>query len=178
MELKLTGQNSVSSILYWLLNIIWYFVAIGSIIFLIFISFVIITPPSDTKHVPIVSSVSSQINNYVINEAQPPEDIRDWENFLRLPLMVRVLGIIYCILILITLLQIIKKFRLLFKQFSNQIFFSDENITIISTTSKLCIVISILTLNVIVFLSGIALLIISDVFKKGYVIQIENDLTI
>lgn len=106
------------------------------------------------------------------------KDYQDWVMFSNLPLAVRILVLPYFGGILVLLILIIKKARLLFNNFKNDLVFSKNNVQIISRMSRLIIVFSLFTFSLSTLLVSVVLLLLCEIIKNGTVLQEEQELTI
>ena len=112
------------------------------------------------------------------NNRKSDKDKRDWEQFKRLPLIVKILIIPYVEAVLILLLAIFKRSRYLFLNFRNDIVFNRNNVPLISKISKLNIWFSILTFSFSSLLVSLFLFMLCEIINNGAVLQEEHDLTV
>jgi uncharacterized metal-binding protein len=94
------------------------------------------------------------------------------------PLIGKILILPYFGVVVVFLLQIIKKAQQLFNNFKNDLVFNKSNVMLISKISKLLIVFSILTFNFSSLLVSVLLFMICEIFKKGTTLQEEHDFTV
>lgn len=169
--MKYLGKKSLSSFLSRLLHVSWYVVLAVSIIAVVIGLMILFSTPVEDP----AASGFAKVNFCVFNELKNDED---WETIKNLPLVVRILMLLYFGPCVVLLLQIIKKSQHLFTNFKNDIVFSKSNVSNISKISKLLIGFSIITFNFSSLLVSIILLILCEIFKNGTALQEEHDLTV
>jgi uncharacterized metal-binding protein len=101
-----------------------------------------------------------------------------WKEMYSWPLIGKILILPYFGVVVVFLLQIIKKAQQLFNNFKNDLVFNKSNVMLISKISKLLIVFSILTFNFSSLLVSVLLFMICEIFKKGTTLQEEHDFTV
>lgn len=169
--MKYLGKKSLSSFFSALLNVSWYIVIIVSVLGIVVGSYIIFASPVDAPG----ETALSQVNYEIFKELQKEEDWQDVRNF---PVFVRGLFIPYFMVVVFFLLKILKKGRKLFKNFKNDVVFNKENVSLLGELSRLLIIFSIMTFNFSSLLLAVILLILSDIFKDGTILQEEYDLTV
>jgi hypothetical protein len=102
----------------------------------------------------------------------------DFDKFNRLPLIVKILMFPYFWVIVVFLLKLIRRSQQLFKNFSNSVLFNRSNVDLLTTISKLNIVVSILTFSFSSLLASLFLFMVCEIFKNGTMLQEEHDLTV
>ncbi|MDH5637144.1 MAG: hypothetical protein OEZ04_01485 [Nitrospinota bacterium] len=173
--MKLLGEKSLSSILSKLLHVLLYVVPVASI----FIAFILSTIFfSDLKEDPSVSCYA-QFKHELFSDLKG--DDKEWQEMKKMRDLhpaIRVLAISLLGVYIALLFQIIRKSKLIFDNFRNNIVFSHKNVLILSGLTKLVIIFSIISANFSSLLLGIILLILTDILKNGTALQEEHDLTI
>lgn len=169
--MKYFGKKSFSSVLSVIFHIAWYFLLVFSIAAIaagIFMAFFV---------APFEQFINSHFSCFHANFND-----KDWQEFKKIPLYLKFIFmpfvISYFIAITVLMLKILKKSRLLFNNFKNDILFNKGNVIIISKVSRMLIVYSILTFNFSSLIIGILLLIVCAIFKNGTALQEEQDLTV
>lgn len=170
--MKYLGDKSLSSVLYRVLHVSWYFVLFGAISISFFIMVGMFSAPVEEPGATPMSQMKFELFNEMKKDAQA------WEFFTKAPVAAKVAALFYMGALAVLLLQILKKGRLVFQNFKKNIVFNEENVRTISAGSKLLVVFSIMTFNIPSLLVACILLILSDVFKNGAVLQSEHDLTV
>lgn len=164
--MKYLGEKSLSSFLSGFCHICWYVVLVSAIICGLFGSYFFLTPPQDPTIVKIAAFLEWNHQN------------EDWVAFMSLPLALRLLLLPYFIAIVVLILRLIKTAEHLFTNFKKNIVFHASNVSIIATLSKLLIAFSIFTFNLSSLIVSLLLLLLSEIFKKGTVLQDEHDFTV
>lgn len=90
----------------------------------------------------------------------------------------KILMIVRTIIIVPTILILINKIKVLFFNMSHNKIFIMQNIIHLESISKLVLLLSIISLNILSFLISIILWILVAVFRQGTELQEENDLTV
>lgn len=168
--MKYLGEDSLSSVLGTILHVAWYVILVGTILCFIAGTGFIIVSSMDINH-----EAAEMLQTELQKEMQTDEDLR---NFINLPIGVKFLMLPYLGVVVFFLLKIVRKARALFENFKKNDVFSTSNVEIITSLSKLVIIFSILSFNIASLITGIVLLILSDIFKNGAMLQEEHDLTI
>jgi hypothetical protein len=101
-----------------------------------------------------------------------------WKEMYTWPLAGKILLYPYFAVFSVVLLQIIKKSQQLFANLKNDVVFNKNNVSVISTISKLSIVFSILTFSFTSLLISILMFTLCEIIKKGTKLQEEHDLTV
>lgn len=177
--MKYFGKKSLSSWLSVILHFSWYvtlvFTIIAPIIALIVILFS--TPLGDQVLKEIAKS-NIAISSADFAQSMDTKEAKDWEEFKKWPLAVKLLILPYLVTVMVFLLQIIKKSQQLFTNFKNDIVFNKSNVQLISKISKLLIIFSIITFSFSSLLISIVLLLFCEIIKNGTVLQEEQELTV
>ncbi|MBL8026862.1 MAG: hypothetical protein JNL74_10655, partial [Fibrobacteres bacterium] len=150
--MKYFGKKSLSSVMSTVLNISWILSIIACVIAPFFATFIIFfsTPAGESFMINAAKKYSEkpidscQINNELYGEYSE-KDRKDWAMFKSLPLPIKLLIIPYFGSVLVLLLLIIRKSRILFANFKNDVVFNMNNVQLIATISKLLIPFSIIT---------------------------------
>lgn len=169
--MKYLGKKSLSSFLSVLSQISWYVVLAGSIFTVIWGGILMFTEPVEDP----TGSIFAKINYYSFYLIRNDSDLPTLKD---LPFFLRMVILPYGIIIMVLLLQILKKSQYIFANFTSNTVFTSNNMNIISQISKLVIWFSILTFNFSSLFVGLILLILCEIFKNGTVLQEEHDLTI
>jgi len=138
----------------------------------VLVGIIFISTPFGSSLVPIAGTCD--MNSFGVN----PTDAKDWDTFRNLPMLTRLVIIPYFIILAYLALKIIRKARILFANFANDIVFNKSNVDLISKMSKLTIAISILSFSFASLLIGIVLLLVCELIRTGTSLQDEIDLTI
>jgi hypothetical protein len=166
--MKYFGEKSFSSVMSVVLKVFWYVVLVLSIITAL-IGVVVLFAGS------IDSSINAEIAKGVCMNSK---DLKDWQEFQSLPIILKIFMMPYFGVLVVLLLKIIKKARQLFVNFKNNILFNESNALIISNIAKLNIWFAILTFNFSALLASIFLLMLCEIIKNGTMLQEEHDLTV
>jgi flagellin-like protein len=181
--MKYFGPKSLSSIMSTILLVAWVIVLAGTIIAPIVLSGVIFfsTPTGEGIGEAIVSGkfcgrehVEIDRKDYKIKD----KDRAEWNEFKKMPLGVKFLILPYVVTVMVLLLHIIKRARLLFTNFKNNIVFNKSNVLLISTLAKLLIAYSIITFSFSSLLLSVVLLLLCEIIKSGTTLQEELELTV
>jgi hypothetical protein len=177
--MKYFGKKSLSSLLSGILHVFWYVVLVGSIIAAVIgIAIILFSTPLGDPVRTEIAKCNSNISVLDFQNSMDYNDKKDWEVFKNLPLVVKFLILPYFGAFAVLLLQIIKKSRLLFTNFKNDIVFNKINAIIILNISKLNIGFSIITFNFSLLLVSVLLFMLCEIFKRGSALQEEHDLTV
>lgn len=170
--MKYFGKKSLSSVMSVVLRVLWYVTLLATILAPFLAALII--------YLATFNGEPGSPGNIVCDPTSDMSaaDAKDWTMFSELPFAVKFLILPYFGSFLILLLAIIKKARLLFGNFRNDIVFNKSNVTIISKISKLTIVIAVLSLSITSFLIGIVLLLLCEIVKSGTTLQEEMDFTV
>lgn len=168
--MKYFGKKSVSSFLSSFLNVSWYIVLVFSIIATVFGIFMIYISFGD--HTSEFAKCDVSIFE------MDGKDKEEWETFKNLPVVVKFLIMPYFAVVVVFLLKIIKKSQYLFANFKNDIVFNRSNVFIISTISKMNIVLSIITFSFSSLLISLFLFMLCEIIKNGTALQEEHDYTV
>lgn len=174
--MKYLGKTSLSSLLFWFMYVSWYVVLIGGLFIGCILMVAMFSAPVETAPLKPLAAPVLQFKYELFHEIKKNE--KAWQFFTATPAVIKVLVLIWMAAAAGLMLTIIKKARYVFKNFRDNIVFNDENVRTITKASKLLVWFSIMTFNFSSLLVSIILLIISDVFKNGAVLQHEHDLTI
>lgn len=139
---------------------------------IVLVGIIFISTPYGSSLVPI--SGTCDLNALGVN----PADAKDWSTFSNLPMLTKLVIIPYFFALSYLALKIIRKARLLFVNFANDIVFNKNNVDLILKISKLTIAISILSFSFASLLIGIVLLLVCELIRTGTSLQDEIDLTI
>jgi len=139
---------------------------------MVLVGIIFISTPYGSNLVPIAGTCD--MNSFGVN----PTDAKDWNTFRNLPILVKLFIIPYFFALAYLALRIIRKTRILFANFANDIVFNKSNVELISIISKLTIAISILSFSFPSLLIGIVLLLVCELIRTGTSLQEEIDLTI
>lgn len=142
------------------LNITWYVVLIGAIGGGLFLFAMLLLPLGG------------------ITEAVELADDPDWQRMYNLPLALKILMVPYFVALVVLLLKIIRKSRVLFQNFRDDVVFRPSNVDLIREIGKIMIVLSILTFHLDTLIVSLLLLLLCEVFKTGTSLQEEHDLTV
>lgn len=160
--MKYLGEKSLSSLFSLLLNLSWYLIIFVFIIGLVFgVIFLFFTSTDAQCMIEIAKGFQTE-----------PKCI------VNLPVILKILILVYFSVVIVLTLQILKKSHKLFNNFKNNIVFNKSNVFIISKISKLLIVYAVLTFDFSTLLVSILMLILCEIFKNGTALQEEHDLTI
>jgi hypothetical protein len=166
--MKYFGKKSLSSAVSRILHVFWYVVLVGSII----TAFLLIL---NMFNISFGDPITSEIAKF---NGMDNKDKESWEEFKNIPFFLKFIIFPYFGAFVVLVLQIIKKSRLLFINFKNDIVFNKSNAVIISTISKLNIVLAIITVNFSSLLASVLLFMLCEIFKKGSALQEEHDFTV
>jgi len=166
--MKYFGKKSVSSVISIILNVSWYLVLVMAVVGVIAISAIIFSPQ-------IQNFISSEMAKDAVKNAK---DLAEWNEFMSVPLFVKMLIFPYGIAVVTFLLLIIRKSRSLFENFRNDVVFNAGNVQIIAAANKLLIVFSIITFNFSGLFTCVLLLMLGEIFKNASALQEEHDLTV
>jgi len=171
--MKYFGKKSLSSVMAVVMQILNYVVLAVTIVAPIaLVGIIFMSTPSGSALIPIGGTCG--MNSFGAN----PTDARDWETFRNLPMLTKLIIIPYFFALVYLALKIIRKTRVLFANFANDIVFNKSNVELISKISKLTIAISILSFSFASLLIGIVLLLVCELIRTGASLQEEIDLTI
>jgi hypothetical protein len=166
--MKYFGEKSVSSVMSTVLRVSWFVVLIFSII-----------AASIGLLIIFASSIDNSINAEIVKGAcVDGKDLKDWQEFRNLPLIVKLFMMPYFGVLVVLLLKIIKEARQLFFNFKNNVLFNESNAQIISKIAKLNIWFAVLTFNFSALLASLFLLMLCEIIKNGTMLQEEHDLTV
>lgn len=169
--MKYFGKKSLSSFLSGFLHVFWYVVLVISIITGVIGAIIMFSiPPGD--------NVVSEIAKGNFHICGMDFKSKDWAEFKNLPLAIKIIMLPYFGVIVVLLLQIIKKSQHLFTNFKNDILFNKSNVLILSKISKLNIGFSILTIDISSLLVSLFLFMLCEIFKSGTALQEEHDYTV
>jgi len=169
--MKYLGKKSLSSLVYKLLQILWYIWLIATIIMpFIVVDILFFGPVEDSAAFGI-----EKIRFFIFNKLK---NDNDWHVIRNLSQALKIFIIFYGGVFMTVMLLIIKKGQQIFINFKNNIVFNEKNVLLISKISKLLIVYSIISFNFSSLLVSIILLILNDIIKNGTALQEEHDLTI
>lgn len=170
--MKYFGEKSLSSVLSGFLRIAWYLVLVGSVFMVAMIAAAVFSPA-------VQDLITAEMAKNAGGTASVPcKDVRDWQEFMKAPLVARIFVFPYLAAIIVLLLQIIRRSRTLFDNFRREIIFTMDNVAIIKNLTKLLIAFSIITFNVAGLLTCVMLLMLCEIMKSGAVLQEEHDLTV
>jgi hypothetical protein len=167
-RMKYFGEKSFSSVMSVILRVSWFVVLVLSIITAVMGVGIIVFSSLD-------SSTTAEI---VKGACADSKDLKDWEGFQNLPLIVKLFMLPYFGALAVLLLKIIKEARRLFVNFKNNVLFNESNALIISNIAKLNIWFAILTFNFSALLASLFLLMLCEIIKNGTMLQEEHDLTV
>jgi len=171
--MKYFGKKSLSSVMAVIMQVLNYVVLTAMIIApMVLVGIIFISTPYGSNLVPIAGTCD--MNSFGVN----PTDAKDWNTFRNLPILVKLFIIPYFFALAYLALRIIRKTRILFANFANDIVFNKSNVELISIISKLTIAISILSFSFPSLLIGIVLLLVCELIRTGTSLQEEIDLTI
>jgi len=162
-RMKYFGDKSLSSVVRVILNIAWWVVIAMSIFAVVVFAIMLFSKPEG-------NSVTAEIATWSNDSS--------WKEMYSWPLIGKILILPYFGVVVVFLLQIIKKAQQLFNNFKNDLVFNKSNVMLISKISKLLIVFSILTFNFSSLLVSVLLFMICEIFKKGTTLQEEHDFTV
>ncbi len=171
--MRFFGKKSLSSVISHVLNILWIPLLALAILAplagaaIVFFS----TPAGEAFGAEILQGDQTSC-------AMDPADAKDWLFFKNLPIALKFLIVPYFGANFGLLFLIVKKNRVLFRNFTDDIVLSKSNVLIISSISKLIIAFSVLTLSFASVLIGIVLLLLCEIVKMGASLQEEVDLTV
>jgi hypothetical protein len=157
------GEKSLSVWIYWVLQVSWYVVIVGSVSLMAFLAIAAFPEIGGTVSTMICESAKSD---------------HEWRDFVALPPYVKILVFPYLSLITFVLLKILTRSQNLFDNFRRNAIFTRDNANNLSKLSKLTIGFSIVTFNFSALLMSLILLLICEIFKNGTALQEEHDLTV
>ena len=161
--MKYFGKKSLSSVVSVILNVAWWVVIAMSIFAVVVFAIMLFIKPVE-------GNIAAEIAKWSNDSS--------WKEMYSWPLIGKVLILPYFGVVVVFLLQIIKKAQQLFNNFKNDLVFNKSNVMLISKISKLLIVFSILTFNFSSLLVSVLLFMICEIFKKGTTLQEEHDFTV
>lgn len=164
--MRYLGKKSLSSFLKGFCRVSWFAVLIMAVIAGVIGAYLAFTPVDDPLLVRIAGATGMDLGD------------KDWITFKNLPVAVRMLIFPWFIAVVVLTLEVIKKTRLLFANFTNNIVFDPANVQTIAKLGKLLIPFSILTVNISSLIVSFLLLLLCEIFKSGAVLQQEHDLTV
>jgi hypothetical protein len=164
--MKYLGEKSMSSFLSGLLKVGWYAVLAMAIIAGLVGAYLLFAPPNDLLIIKAAKSMELNLQD------------KDWIDFKKMPLIIRMFFMPYFITVVILILKLIKKARGLFENFKKDIVFDKSNVQIILSFSKLLIPFSVLTLDISSLMLSLFMFLLCEIFKNGTMLQEEHDLTI
>jgi hypothetical protein len=150
--MKYFGKKSLSSVISVILNLAWWVVIAMSIFAVVVFAIMLFSRPGG-------NSFATEIGTW--------SNDNSWKEMYSWPLIGKILILPYFGVVVVFLLQIIKKAQQLFNNFKNDLVFNKSNVMLISKISKLLIVFSILTFNFSSLLVSVLLFMICEIFKKG-----------
>jgi hypothetical protein len=169
--MKYFGKKSLSSFLSGFLHAFWYVVLVVSIITTVIGTIIMFS-------IPVGDNVVSEIAKGNLHICGIDYKLNNWEKIKNLSLALKIIMLPYFGVLVVLLLQIIKKSQQLFTNFKNDILFNKSNVLILSKISKLNIGFSILTFNLSSMLVAVFLLMLCEIFKSGAALQEEHDFTV
>ncbi len=162
------GEKSLSSWMNPILQTAWVLVLVSALGLSVLLAIALFpTPLSHTC----LATISESIR---LSRADDPE----WNEFLALPALTRVVVFPYLALLTVLMLLILRKARELFANFARDAIFRQENVALIGNTSKLLIAFSLFSLNFAALLVSLVLLVVGEILRNGTTLQDEQDLTV
>jgi hypothetical protein len=162
------GEKSLSSWMNPILQTAWVLVLVSALGLSVLLGLAMFpTPLSHTC----LATVSESIR---LSGANDPE----WNEFLALPALTRVVVFPYLALLTVLMLLILRKARALFANFARDAIFRQENVALIGNTSKLLIAFSLFSFNFAALLVSLVLLVVGEILRNGTTLQDEQDLTV
>jgi len=169
--MKYLGEKSLSSVLNILLNIIFYISIVVSVIFMVILFIIMfIEPVTDPNSIGI-----NQLNYKFFHEFRSDNKVWEMQKF---PLLAKIFILPYVLIVIGFIINIIRKSQQFFKNLRNNVVFIQTNVELLQNISKMVIIVSIMTLDFGSILIGLILLVLTEIFKNGTVLQEEQDLTV
>jgi hypothetical protein len=170
--MKYIGEKSVSSFLSSLLKVLWWVLLAAALIYMLIMAVNLFS-------IDLGDPITQGIND--LNMSETGENaflFLKWGQVEGWPVAGKVVVAIYWAACIVFALIVLKKVQLLFTNFKHDVVFDDRNVQLMSTISKLLIVVGILTWSFGTLAASILLLILCQVFKHGANLQEEHDLTV
>jgi hypothetical protein len=170
--MKYIGEKSLSSFLSTLLKIFWWVILAAAAIYVVIM---VVNLFSINAGDPVTKGINE------LNMSETGENaflFLKWGQVEGWPVAGKVVVVAYWAACIVLSLIVLKKVQQLFANFKNDIVFDGHNIQLMSTISKLLIVVGILTWSFGTLVASILLLILCQVFKHGANLQEEHDFTV
>ena len=107
-----------------------------------------------------------------------PKDIKDWEEFRKMHVSIKILMLPYGLVLVWLLILITRRSKQLFDNLKKDIVFNKANVELMRKINKVLLIFSIMTFNFSGLFTCILLLMLIEIFRSGTKLQEEHDLTV
>jgi hypothetical protein len=170
--MKYIGEKSLSSFLSKLLKVFWWVILVVAVAY---VAIMVINLFS----INLGDKMTQGIND--LNMSETGENaflFLKWGQVEGWPVAGKAVVAVYWAACIVFALIVLKKVTRLFTNFKHDIVFDEGNVRLMSTISKLLIVVGILTWSFGTLAASILLLILCQIFKHGANLQEEHDFTV